>query len=122
MPAKSPLHQHILDRCRETFGEPSTTLARDDHWSLKPASDVPAINFMVNGTSDQPAIWVFDPHDRMNPVVCFGITSEAYLEEVLGIIRKRVQLAALNPVRHSTSRSNGDGHGAPPPPSPSPQS
>ena len=65
----SELHQRILSRFREVFGEPDNTLGRDDHWALKPEPYKLAINVLAHGTSELPAIWVFAPHDTKEDVL-----------------------------------------------------
>ena len=99
--SESPLHQYVHKRFREIFGEPDTTLGRDDHWALKPDRYRAAINVLVNGTGGKPAVWVFDPHSEQDGVLRTAIKSEKELDELIPIIQDRVRQAALKPHRTS---------------------
>jgi hypothetical protein len=117
MASASALHQQILRRFREAFGEPDTTLRRDDHWAIKPGPDKLPINVLVNGTAELPAIWVFDPHDPDEPVMKIGIHDSAEIDEFIDAIEDRVirAKAMMQPGRdltpelqgHPLVRSNG---------------
>ena len=59
--ARSALHKFVHDRFCELFGDPDSSLGRDDHWSLRPEGPYQSsINVLVNGTAEQPAIWIFE--------------------------------------------------------------
>ena len=92
------LHQQVHKRFRETFGEPDNTLRRDDHWSLKPDGlNRASINVLVNGTAENPAVWVFDPHSKNDGVMRQLIAHESELEEIIKLIQDRVKRAAAEP-------------------------
>ena len=95
MPKSSELHQRILARFREVFGEPDNTLGRDDHWALKPDPHKLAINVLANGTAELPAIWVFDPHDHNDGVLRIGVKSHQDIEDFITLIRDRLERARL---------------------------
>jgi hypothetical protein len=100
----SALHQHVHQRFRELFGEPDNTLGRDDHWSLKPDGPKRAsINVLVNGTVENPAIWVFDPHSKNDGVMRQLISHESELEEIIKLIHDRVRRAAARRLGESSS-------------------
>ena len=90
----SALKEKIHARLREIFGEPDDSLGRDDHWSLKPGPDMPAINLLVNGTADTTAIWVFDPHAKDDGVLRTAVKDMNELESMIKKIRQRVDQAA----------------------------
>jgi hypothetical protein len=95
MPDAAALHKFVHKRFREVFGEPSSSLGRDDHWSLPISGlDLAAINVLVNGTSSEsPAVWVFDPHIQHDGVMRVAIKDEATLEDTINQILERVKRA-----------------------------
>jgi hypothetical protein len=90
----SPLHKFVHKRFREIFGDPDNALGRDDHWALKPSPYQASINVLVNGTSEAPAVWVFDPHVPNDGVLRKLIKSESEIEELVKHIQKRIEQAA----------------------------
>ena len=90
----STLHAYAHARFHEVFGEPQTTLGKDDHWELKPSPDAVSINVLVDGSSHKPSIWVFDPYDRSDGVSSIAITSEQQVEETIKQIQERLRCAA----------------------------
>jgi hypothetical protein len=94
MSATSPLHQYAHRRFREVFGEPDHTLERDDHWALKPGPNSITINVLVNGTAENPAVWVFDPHSKNDGVLRKLIHNEDDLNDLIKQIQERVKQAA----------------------------
>lgn len=93
MSTHSEFHDFVQTRLRETFGPPDTTLARDDHWSLKPHAFKPPINVLLNGTDAHPALWVFDPHSKNDSVFYIMIQSKEQVEQVINMLHQRVQHA-----------------------------
>lgn len=78
----------------EEFGKADSSLGRDDHWSLKvDGGDLPAINVLVNGTGEIPAVWVFDPHSLSDGVMRAAIDHSDRLEEAIRKIQERVKSA-----------------------------
>jgi hypothetical protein len=91
----SALHNVVHKRFREVFGEPQSVLGREDHWSFKPT--VPysaAINVLVNGTAELPAIWVFDPHQPDDGVLRVAIKDEQMIEDIISKIQERIRRAS----------------------------
>ena len=95
MPPRSLLSQRVHARFREVFGEPDNSLGRDDHWSLKTGPGKSAINLLVNGTLEVPAIWVFDPHSQGDDeVMRVAVKDEAHVDDIIRKIQERVKRAA----------------------------
>jgi hypothetical protein len=53
-----------------------------------------AINVLVNGSVEKPAIWVFDPHNRHDGVFRAYIESDDHLERIIAQIHQRLKAAA----------------------------
>ena len=95
MAARSALHKFVHDRFCELFGDPDSSLGRDDHWSLRPEGPYRScINLLVNGTAEQPAIWIFDPHSRNDGVFRASVKNEDDLHKVIRQIEHRLERAA----------------------------
>jgi hypothetical protein len=94
MSETSALHKFVHARLREVFGPPDNTLGRDDHWSIKPSASQAAINVLVNGTAEHPAVWVFDPHVPNDGVLRTAIQREEQIESVIEQILDRTKKAA----------------------------
>ena len=90
---KSESHRLVHEALCEAFGLPSTNLGRDDHWSLAPFPDGPRINVLLNGSSDVPTIWVFDPNDHEDGIEKGQIESEHDLQAMIEAIRVRLARA-----------------------------
>jgi hypothetical protein len=91
---ESPLHRFAHARFREVFGPPDNSLGRDDHWALKP--DRPhslSINVLINGTTETPAVWVFDPHITNDGVIRKALKNEEDVEAVIKQILDRLKQA-----------------------------
>ena len=94
MSALSPLHAAVHKRFHEVFGQPSSVVDVDDHWSLTiSAPSAPAINVVVQGASQPPAVWVFDPYVPNDGVMSVAIDNEAVLEDTIQKIRDRLKQA-----------------------------
>ena len=90
----SAIYALVHKRFREVFGEPSSVLGRDDHWSLRLSHPHAAsINLLVNGTDKVPACWVFDPHILNDGVMRVAIEDEATLNSTINTILERVKRA-----------------------------
>lgn len=89
------LHTYVHQRFREAFGEPDNTLGRDDHWSLTPSREQPAINVLVDGTGETPAVWVFDPHIKDDGVMQRAVKKEDDVAELIEKIQQQVEQAKL---------------------------
>ena len=97
------LHQRILLRFCDSFGDPVHAMGRAVHWSLRPCPYRAPINVMVNIRSALPAVWIFDPHDGPDDTICVAIKVAAEIEEAILSIRDRVQRAAMRPGHTATS-------------------
>src|SRR5688572_13921265 len=92
---RSAMHKLIHDRLREHFGEPDNSLGRDDHWALKPHGPLNvSINVLVNGSAELPAVWIFDPHSRQEPVFRASIKDEEDLHKLIKQLEHRLERAA----------------------------
>jgi hypothetical protein len=90
------LHELVHARIREVFGDPSSTLERDDHWALMPDGlDIAPIHILVNGTAESPAVWVFDPHSRSDGVHRVAVKDEDELHKIIKHIEHRLQRASV---------------------------
>lgn len=90
MSAETPIQNHLRARFREAFGPPHHTMGHDDHWKLQ-TSNAFAINVLVNGSPEKPAVWVFDGHTRDNGVFSRTISTSEQVEEILSLIQTRVK-------------------------------
>jgi hypothetical protein len=91
----TPLHESVRSRFVAAFGEPHRTLGRDWQWSMRPLSYVAAVNVLVNGGRDVPAVWIFDPHDPSDGVTSVSIDSEAEIGPLIAKIEHRVRHAGI---------------------------
>jgi hypothetical protein len=55
-----------------------------------------AINLLLNGTRDIPALWIFDAGDGGDGVFSTSITCEGEVDEIINRIQDRVKRAARN--------------------------
>jgi hypothetical protein len=92
MPELSPLHPVVYDKFGRAFGEPSRTVGKDRHWSLPPRCRVP-VNVLVNGTSEHPVVWVFDPHDPEDGVQSYTVGSASQVDGIIKAITARAEIA-----------------------------
>ena len=81
-------------RFREVFGQPHRSMGKDDHWSLQPTPMKAPIYVLVNGTTEHPAIWMFDTHSKNDGVFSKTVTNEDELHEVIKQIQDRVKSVA----------------------------
>ena len=87
------LHDSLVARLQELYGGPENTVGKDSHWALRPYPDAMAINVLVNGSSEQAIVWVFDPYD--DGVTQRGaIQSEEAVDEIMKLVRTRLDVAA----------------------------
>lgn len=89
----SPLHAYIFTRFREAFGDPNTSLQKDDHWAFAGAIPDKAINVLVNGTPAFPAVWLFDPHEISDPVYSSAVSTEMQVDKIITLIQARITRA-----------------------------
>ena len=59
MSQSSSLHNYVDARFREAFGEPHTSMGKDDHWRLQGSPSQLPINVLLNGNREIPALWIF---------------------------------------------------------------
>ena len=93
MSTPPPLHAKLLERFTEVFGPPHRKNDKDFHWGLKSHAHMAAINILVNGGSEAPVVWVFDPHDLADGVISTRITEESHIDEVIQQISERIRRA-----------------------------
>jgi hypothetical protein len=89
----SPLRQLIHAKLAQAFGSSASSENRDNHWSLKPAEFVASINILVDGSSEIPAIWVFDPHSVNDGVIKIAIEREEQIEQVIQQVKDHLHNA-----------------------------
>src|SRR5690349_1836439 len=87
------LHTYVHTRFRESFGKPYTTMGKDDHWRLQGSTSESAINLLLNGTRDIPALWIFDAGDGGDGVFSTSITREDQVDGIIKQIQARMQRA-----------------------------
>jgi hypothetical protein len=90
----SPLHESVHKRLVVDFGPPHNQLGKDHQWTLFPAPRLASIHVLVNGSVEQPAMWVFDPHTENDGIFCAYIRDADHLEEIIQMIHARVKAAA----------------------------
>jgi hypothetical protein len=95
----SPLHEKLHNRFREIFGEPHRSVGKDTQWSL-PKGHIACIHLLANGSAELPIVWVFDQHDPVNAVTHVTIEAEAHIEDVLTIVRQRIERMPAGHARH----------------------
>ena len=94
MSESTSLHTYVNARFREAFGPPNHSMGKDDHWRIEGSSTALAINILLNGTRDTPALWVFDPHDPNEEVYRSSISQEGQVDAIIKQIQERVKRAA----------------------------
>ncbi|HVZ94737.1 MAG TPA: hypothetical protein VG797_09525 [Phycisphaerales bacterium] len=87
----SPLHPIVYEKFRLAFGDPHRAEGKDRHWGLRALNYIAAINVLVNGSSEHPVVWVFDPHDPKDGVSSCRIRSEAEIDPLIKRIEERVR-------------------------------
>ena len=90
MATSSPMHEHVHARFDEVFGKSDNTLGVDAHWSLNPAQFKHAINIVVNGSAEAPAVWVFDPNVEHDSVLRIAIETMNEVEAIIIKIKERL--------------------------------
>ena len=84
----------VQTRFAEAFGPPHNILGRDSHWKFQAAPAALAINILLNGTRDVPALWLFDAHQLADGVYSASITDRDQVDGIIKLIRARIQDAA----------------------------
>ena len=93
--SESPLISKIVHaRFREAFGKPHRSMGKDDHWSLQANPMKAPIYVLVNGTTEKPAIWIFDTHSKLDGVISKTVTNEDELHDIITQIQERVKRVA----------------------------
>jgi hypothetical protein len=93
-PPMSDLHRRILAAFTLAFGEPTRSMGKDMHWGLRTAPRLPHINVLVNGSSERPIVWVFDPHDHDDGVHHEAIMDDESIARLTAQIQRRVAEAS----------------------------
>ncbi len=89
----SPLHPIVHEKFRRAFGAPKRTEGKDHHWSLRSKANIAGINVLVNGSADEPVVWVFDPHDGDDGVLHQRIRDESDVDAMIKKIEDRLKNA-----------------------------
>jgi hypothetical protein len=97
---ESPLHPFVVERFRNAFGNPDREEGKDRQWSLRTIAAIAAVNVLINGNSEYPMVWVFDPHDANDGVVSLRIKEESQVAPLIILIQERVK-AASEPRRNA---------------------
>ena len=92
MPEAPSIQDYLRSQFREAFGQPHHTMGHDDHWKLQSSSTL-AINVLVNGSPEKPAVWIFDTHTRDNGVYSRTVVSNEQVDDVIALIKERVKSA-----------------------------
>ncbi len=87
------LYESVHARFRQEFGPPLHTLGKDDNWCLRISPKAQSIKLLLNGSREEPALWVFDPHPE-DEVFRQLITHTDQLDAVIDNIRARVRRAS----------------------------
>lgn len=90
MSPETPIQNHLRARFREAFGPPHHTMGHDDHWKLR-STNAHAINVLVNGSPEKPAVWMFDGHTHDDGVFSRTISHHDHVDEVIALIQARVK-------------------------------
>jgi len=93
MSASSPLRERVHEAFKKAFGAPDRVYGVDMHWSLRRFAYMAAVNVLVNGSSEEVVVWVFDPHDRNDGIQHQAVTTDAEIAPLVAMISDRVRLA-----------------------------
>lgn len=88
-----PLRARILDEFTKAFGPRTTREGNDAHWSLRAFQYVAAVNILVNGSSNHPVVWIFDPHDALDGIHSESMEHESQIAPLIAMIVEKVQAA-----------------------------
>lgn len=83
------LREHLHARFREAFGPPHRSMGPDDHWQLR-SFNKDALNVLLNGVPEHPAVWVFDLHERTDEVFSQVITTNQQVDAIIVQIQNRM--------------------------------
>ena len=97
--AMSDLHNLVVQKFQEAFGEPHRIAGDERQWSLRALAYISAVNVLVNGTPERPMVWVFDPHDPGNGIFNVAITTEAQIDQTIQMINTRVKQRGQQPTK-----------------------
>jgi hypothetical protein len=92
-PAQSPLHPAVYEQFRVAFGAPHKVVGKNHQWSLRRLSYIAAVNVLVNGSTEHPVVWVFDPHSAGDGVSETPILREQDIAPLILIILEKVRSA-----------------------------
>lgn len=89
----SSLHAVLHARLRDALGEPHCSVGKEKQWSLRPIPLTPAVNILVDGCTEHPVIWVFDPYETNDGVYRTSIIEAGQIDDVVKLIQSRVERA-----------------------------
>jgi len=91
MSQEPSLQSHLRAQFQLAFGAPHRTVGHDDQWQLDCEGNV-ALNVLVNGSPEQPSVWVFAAHDALTGVYGKAIMTKDDVPEIIRHIQKRLDL------------------------------
>jgi len=96
MPPTDPLYTIVHACFYEAFGKPQNVEGGGEQWTLQPVTQYRSqIHVLLNGTPDNPGVWVFDPHDSKNGVQNTRIVDRRQIAELIKLIQGRLNFANL---------------------------
>ena len=94
MSSLDSLFTMVHARFHDAFGEPHNVEGGGEQWTLEPAAKYSsAIHVLLNGTPQNPGVWVFDPHDPLNGVVNTPIAEARQIGDIISLIQERLNFA-----------------------------
>ena len=76
---------------RRPRAQPKRRFGHDVQWQLDCEGNV-ALNVLVNGSAEQPSVWVFAAHDALTGVFGKAIMTKDDVPEIIRHIQKRLDL------------------------------
>ena len=94
MSSQNSLYRLVHAQFHEAFGQPHALQGGGEQWTLPPdPKHKNGIHVLLNGTRDQPGVWIFDPHDQHNGIQNTPITQQRQISELITLIQERLKHA-----------------------------
>ena len=88
----------VLSKFRNAFGDPTTIVNSDTHWTLRRPSSAAPVHLLVNGGLAQPIVWIFD--SRTPGAFSAVIQAETEIDPLIHRIRQQVAHAVQSRNSH----------------------
>jgi len=94
MSSRDSLYTVVHTLFHEAFGQPHAMEGGGQQWTLRPKPQYSCeIHVLLNGTAEQPGVWIFDPYDPKNGVENTPIVESRQIGELITLIQGRLNLA-----------------------------